>query len=568
VEPGAADPTLTLETDYGHDVFGNVTRVTTIGCTYAPPNYACPENKTTRVTSKAYDNNGEFLIRVTNNLGEQETWDYSSQQSLGFGVPISHTGPNGLTTKWAYDAFGRVIEEDDPANYVAAGATVAAWTVRRTTYQYCAVVDPQHGDTSCSDDPANAPISTTFSVDSSTYGTDNLTKIAPDTRTYYDMLSREAYGDVQGFNGCRARQQTQYDAKGRVSKVSRPYFTAEGGCTPDTPVWTVNYYNFSGQPEDALGRIRKVVRPDTSYTAITPSGLTTTVLVHVVGPNGSGNQNTTTTKNPQGQIGSVTDDSGSTTSYTYDAFDNLTLLQAKDSGGVLLSSTQNSYDLRGRKKTAIDPDAGTWTYAYDSFGELYQQTDAKGQTTGMTYDGLGRVIARYESDMTGTWTYGVTSNQSMYPNSIDKIVQASCSGTACATGYNKIYQYDVDGRPARTQIGMGGILSQPWYDTIAYDTLSGKVSTVAAFSGFTTRRIYNTYGYLCQIVDVASTDTTCSGTNRVYWNVGRRDAEMHLLTEYLGYVSSHPRASIDRTYDPLSGRMPEHLQLRFEWQRP
>jgi RHS repeat-associated protein len=548
VEPGAGDASLTLETDYHHDIFGNVTKMDVIGCTYPPPNYTCVNS--TRSTSKQYDGNGEFVIQVTNNLNESESWDYTSQQSQGFGVPTSHTGPNGLATKWAYDGFGRVIEEDYPANYVDPNThqAVIAWTTKNTKYQYCTGQGINGAtDSSCSDADSNA-IATKFSLDTSTYGTDNATKIAPDTRSYYDMLSRDAYSDVQGFNGCRARQQTQYDWKGRVSKVSRPYFTAEYGCTPDTPVWTINYYNFSGQPEDALGRVRKSVRPDTSYTTITPSGLTTTVLVHVVGPNGTGNQTTVTTKNPEGKIATVVDDSGSTTSYTYDAFDDLTLLQAKDSTGTLLSSTQNVYDLRGRKSSLQDPDSGSWGYAYDSFGELYQQTDAKGQVTGMKYDGLGRLITRYDADMTSTWTYGVTSNQSTYPNSIDKVVKAVCSGTACAsTGYTKIYNYDNDSRPAGTAV----TTDQPYSDLIQYDSLSGKIAQVQGFSGFTTKRIYNTYGYLCEIVDVSSTSTTCSGANLRYWRAVDRDAEMHLTTEWLGVT----RAVVTRQFDNLSGRM-------------
>jgi YD repeat-containing protein len=38
-----------------------------------------------------------------------------------------------------------------------------------------------------------------------------------------------------------------------------------------------------------------------------------------------------------------------------------------------------------------DPDMGTWTYSYNALGKLVSQTDAKGQTSTMAYDKLGRM---------------------------------------------------------------------------------------------------------------------------------------------------------------------------------
>ena len=44
---------------------------------------------------------------------------YSSQSSQNFGLPTSHTGPNGLTTTWSYDTFGRVTRETRPDGNMA-----------------------------------------------------------------------------------------------------------------------------------------------------------------------------------------------------------------------------------------------------------------------------------------------------------------------------------------------------------------------------------------------------------------------------------------------------------------
>jgi hypothetical protein len=49
---------------------------------------------------------------------------------------------------------------------------------------------------------------------------------------YFDLLDREIARDTQGFDGSTVRAARQYDALGRVSQTSRPYFapTAARAC--------------------------------------------------------------------------------------------------------------------------------------------------------------------------------------------------------------------------------------------------------------------------------------------------------------------------------------------------
>jgi YD repeat-containing protein len=42
-------------------------------------------------------------------------------------------------------------------------------------------------------------------------------------------------------------------------------------------------------------------------------------------------------------------------------------------------------------------------------GKLVSQTDAKGQTSTMAYDKLGRMTQRTEAEGTSTWTYDTKS---------------------------------------------------------------------------------------------------------------------------------------------------------------
>jgi YD repeat-containing protein len=76
-----------------------------------------------------------------------------------------------------------------------------------------------------------------------------------------------------------------------------------------------------------------------------------------------------------------------------------------DSAG---NRTSNSYDLRGNKTLSGDPDMGAWSYVSDAFGELYTQTDAKSQTTVLSYDAIGRAVQRSEPDTTSKWTFGTS----------------------------------------------------------------------------------------------------------------------------------------------------------------
>jgi YD repeat-containing protein len=131
-----------------------------------------------------------------------------------------------------------------------------------------------------------------------------------------------------------------------------------------------------------------------------------------------------------------------------------------------------TYDLRGRKLTASDPDMGNWSYSYDAFGALASQTDAKSQTVTMAYDALGRMVSRTEPDMVSAWTYGTSAAN----HNIDKLIKATCAtganGNACGPSYARTYNYDSLARPSKLTVSVGSV---NYVTTTAYDAVTGNL---------------------------------------------------------------------------------------------
>jgi len=480
VEPGAltcssnSPGTYTLVTDYGYDAFGHRTSTTVSGGSGGTSIAA-------RTSYVGYDSVGQFQISATNALGQSESWSYDAR----FGTAAAHTGPNGLTTSWSYDDIGRRTLEVRPDG-----------TRTVTGFDYCSGVNG--GSASCVSYGA-------YLARSNVYASDGSTQIAPNTVSYFDMLSRTVAGDTQGFDGSVIRVSTIYDANGRVSQSSRPYFPTAPPCPGGAPCWTTYVY-------DAIGRVTQTTFPDGSIANSTYNGLTTSVTRY---PDPSSPETTTTTKNAQGLVASVVDATSHTTTYAYDAFDNLIAVTDPASNTV-----RNSYNIRGNRTDSYDPDMGHWVYAYDALGELITQTDAKGLTTSLGYDLLGRTATRSEPGLYSSWTYGVTPTK----HDVGQLIEAkSCADGGCGTLVSdRTFQFDGLGRQIlslmRTPTDYYG------YGT-TYDAANGLIASISYPSGLTVNRSYNSYGFVTKL-------TQPSGIQ--VWQALARDAELHLISQVAG----------------------------------
>jgi RHS repeat-associated protein len=488
---------LRLETDYAYDTFGNKHITTVTGLAATPGGLA---NQSRAVTA-TFDARGQFATTIANALNESEQWSYNSD----FGTPASHTGPNGIPTSWTYDSFGRVTRE-----------TKADGTQTAFSYVYCATGG------SC---PANGA----YYVQATPLAPDGVTVNGATSIVYYDSLSRPIATDTASFDTSPSpwiRSETQYDHFGRAAQASRPYFLGV-----DAPVWTVSSYTVSIPGDttdpDPLARAWHVTAPDGSVSAYTYDALNSTVT-NALGAVAA------TTKNAQGLVAQVVDAKGQVTTYAYDSFGDM--ITANPPGAYIL---RNTYDLRGRKLSAADSDMGLWHYSTDAFGSLYQQTDAKSQTSTMGYDPLGRLVARTEADMVSAWAYGTSAAS----HNIDQLVSASCtsgaSGNACGPGYSRAYAYDGVGRPSQLTLSTGGI---NYHSISTYDPTTGQLASARNFSGFTLDYSYSARGYLTSIRDDA--------TGTAYFTANARNAAMQLTQSMAG----NGVVTID-SFGPLTGRM-------------
>lgn len=465
IEPDQAQ--YRLDTTYTHDAFGNRQTITVSSPATGEAAIA------TRSTTTTYDPKGQFPVNIVNALGHTETKTFDTR----FGAVTNLTGPNALTTAWQYDGFGRKMRE------TRADGTFTQWT-----YDGCDAACPADG---------------VYRIVTQVFG--GGVQSAPARISYFDRLNREVRVATQGFDGRWIYKDTQYDSRGQVAQVSRPYFAE------NVAYWSRSEY-------DDLGRVIRAYEPDEPDVAaliVDYNGLTVTRT------NRKG-QTITEVSNSQGQKISVTDALGSVTTYGHDPFGNLQFVQ---SNGVLEAA--NAYDIRGRKVFGYTPDLRTWTYVHNALGELVQQTDAKSQVTTMSYDKLGRMTRRVEPGLTSEWVYDAAGYGK------GKLYQAKTNG-----GYIRTHYYDNKGRPQVTVVNPGAealLISSVNYDA------AGRVEQTYYPSGLVIKNVYNALGYLAEVRK--------GQDNALFWQQNAMDAEGHSTQETYGN-----NTVVYQTYIPQNGR--------------
>ncbi len=198
---------------------------------------------------------------------------------------------------------------------------------------------------------------------------------------------------------------------------------------------------------------------------------------------------------------------------THDLLGNLT--QVRHPNGI--GSTTLHYDLGGRKTSMDDPDLGRWTYAHDRQGRLTRQTDARGKTTCLYYDGYGRLRGKHFRTNTScpgsVSSYDVRYTYDQHHGSANRsrgqLTQVYYQRSG---GYYKNLYYNSQGLLVREQVRIPGQgLLNSWY---GYDRYQ-RPTTLTYPDGEVVTTWYNSMGLPAKLVSGAST-TLVNGTINVH----------------------------------------------------
>lgn len=382
---------------YAYNNFGNST--STITTANSLP--------TTTVTA-SFDTKGRYIIQQqTTGTGVSQVNSFTFNSA--WGLPLTETTSDCLTTTYTYDAFGRLNYTLFPDGNTA--TVTNFWNLSGNALYYVLT---------------------------------NYAGGKPDTKIYYDKFDREWKSETVSANGDAANWHTvitTFDNKGNIKTKTLPYFPS----TETARTTTTNY--------DAFNRVSSTINDigTTAYTyTITPAD--GKVKITVTNP---ASQASSTTSDAAGRTVTALDNGGQL-DYKYDSWGNQT--EVKNGSIVLVSSV---YDEYGRQTSMTDVNAGTTTYAYNAYGQLTNQTDAKNNSYTLQYDPLGRLISKTGSEGTITYEYYKDAATGCNNNVISKV-----------TGFNgvkKEYTFDALKRPLTEKYTIDFI---PYTTTFAYNSYS------------------------------------------------------------------------------------------------
>ncbi len=422
------------------------------------------------------------------------------------GNMLSEIDPLGNVSLWTYDARGNKLSETDPLG----NTTIRTYNSRN---QVLTVIDPLGNVTTYTYDGAGNLLSRTDGLGNTvsyTYDSsgNKLTKTDCQgnvwTYGYDGMGRRTSETDPLGNETTFA-----YDPGGHVLTETRSRTTSGG------VVMMTTTYEY-----DSLGRLTSTIDAD-------------------------GNSETTE-YNASGKKSADIDKNGNRTEYSYDGAGNL--VQTSFPDGTTESYT---YDANGNRTSKTDRAGRTTTYVYSAMKQadipaladlnrLAGVTYPDGSSTGLEYDGLGRIAARIDENGNRTESaFDAKGNKIALTDALGNVTaytydaNGNMVGETDANGNTTVHQYDAlnrrtgtifpDGSVTMTAHGPGCGGDRPISETdqagntttFEYDALGRLIGVTDALGG-ETEYTYDEVGNR-----LTQTDPNGNTTSFEYDNLGR-----------------------------------------------
>ncbi|HEX8864479.1 MAG TPA: hypothetical protein VF821_02375, partial [Lentzea sp.] len=332
-------------------------------------------------------------LTATNSVG----WVTRTVLEPAWGSPVSVADPNERRTEYAYDGLGR---------------TTAVWPIG---FQRTGVAAKKFSYRDRAD--GSVAVATSTLNTSMQYVT---------SYQLFDGLLRPRQTqtpDATGDTSTSVITDVYYDSAGRVKRANNAYLANIAPGTdlfvPTATIPSATTTTYDGAGREVIQALKsdlpvaspggnELFRTTTYYagdrTDVTPpaGGTVSSTLIDTLGRKSELRQ-----YHAGAVAGGATDFDA--TKYTYDLKNQLREV-VHPSG----KKWQYTYDVRGRKVLAVDPDKGTTESSYDDADQLVSTKDGLGETLAFTYDTLGRKTSIRNDSPTGTpraeWFYDVLAD--------------------------------------------------------------------------------------------------------------------------------------------------------------
>ena len=433
-----------------------------------------PTGAATHTTSYQYDS-ANRIVQQTNYEGTIQAYTYDGVGNLT-SYTVAQGTSDGRTTQTRYDALGRVIAELTPQGSSLITAGMSQTQIDAIWNQYS-------------------------------------------VRYSYDLVGRRISSSDQNNN----KTLYFYDAEGRLVYTVDPLGDV-----------TEQRYDARGDVTDKISYVNTI-----ATDGLTGGAVTALLTNRVIGAaNASKDAHATITYTVLGQVASTSTAEGTSTSYQYNAFGDMTtrLVSAPND---LQTEYDYTYDLVGQLTEVVSDSRvidEITVYSYDTFGRLSSTgvqdgTSGTFRSTSTDYDQLGRIVGTYDSFFNRTTTTydgfsrvltiqdrdGNTTNYS-YDDTDRSVTVTTPEGVSSETTHNRegqiqsfhkgglttTYTYDANGMEQGITDGVGSL------EGCTYDAAGLKTSETDA-NGIKTSYTYDA----ANRVKTRTVDSASGGLNLV-----------------------------------------------------